>query len=81
MNIDTKLINLVKMLYKQPEFMVETGGKQSKWKQQKSGIRQGCPMSPYLFLIAMTAIFDDIKNIKQMREELTKNRPAHHSSV
>ena len=36
MNIDKKLIRLVKMLYKNPEFMVETEGKQSKWKKQKA---------------------------------------------
>ena len=68
MNVDTKLINLVKMIYKQPEFMVESDGKQSNWKRQKSGIRQGCPMSPYLFLIAMTTIFDDIRHDKQIKK-------------
>ena len=31
MNVDMKLINLVKMIYKQPEFMVETEGTQSQW--------------------------------------------------
>lgn len=76
MNIDQKLINLVKMVYQNPEFMVETDRKQSTWKQQKAGIRQGCPMSPYLFLIAMKTIFDDIKNKPELKQKLLKNRAA-----
>ena len=76
MNINTKLINLVKMIYKQPEFIVEIEGKQSNWKPQTSGIRQGCPMSPYRFLIAMTTIFDDIKHEKTINKLLTKKRPV-----
>ena len=61
-NIDPKLINLVKIVYKDTQFMVETDGTQSEWEHQTSGIRQGCPMSPYLFPIAMTTIFDDTKH-------------------
>ena len=76
MNVDAKLINLVKMIYRCPEFMVEAEGNQSNWKQHRSGIRQGCPTSPYIFLIAMTAIFDDIKHNQPMAHMLNKNRPS-----
>ena len=30
-------------------------------KAQKSGIRQGCPLSPYLFCVLLSAVFQDIK--------------------
>ena len=49
MNVDIQIIDLIKMMYKHQEFMVETNGIKSNWKKQTGGIRQGCPMSPYLF--------------------------------
>ena len=63
------------MAYKNLTLMAETKGNKSEWKKQSSGIRQGCPMSPYLFLIAMTTIFSDIKHNQKIRQKLENNRP------
>ena len=60
MNIDPKFINAINSLYSKPSFRVKIDGTKSKWYDQKSGIRQGCPLSPYLFLIVMTVIFRDV---------------------
>eukprot|EP00973_Karenia_brevis_P085709 11889938-Karenia_brevis.AAC.1 len=38
-------------------------GHESSWHTQKTGIRQGCPLSPYLFLIVMTCLFEDVHSI------------------
>ena len=73
MMINNKLINIIKMMYKNPEFMVEVDGVESGWSKQKAGIKQGCPMSPYLFLVAMTVIFDDIKQHKELNKNLNYN--------
>ena len=76
MNIPTKLLNVVQSLYSAPMFKVERDGSESQWKEQQTGIRQGCPLSPYLFLIVMTVMFHDIhegdaQRLKQHRVEGT----------
>ena len=45
-------------------------GYESTWVQQETGIQQGCPLSPYLFIVLMTCLFNDIhKNDKLKLKE------------
>ena len=60
MNVPDKFNNVIKALYRTPTFKVELENMESQWTRQQTGIRQGCSISPYLFLIVMTCLFHDI---------------------
>ena len=59
-NVHDKLINAVAQIYTKPELNITLEGYTSKWYPQLTGIRQRCPLSPYLFTVIMSVIFDDI---------------------
>ena len=40
---------------------------ESGWRKQSAGIRQGCPLSTYLFLIVMNVMFGDIHKDDHLR--------------
>ena len=70
MNIDNKLISLVNMMSKDISYMVEIDGQKSSWKQQQSGMRQGCPLSPCMFLLIMHTIFYEVHQSKNVAQAL-----------
>ena len=55
--IPDKLLNLVKAMYNNPTFKVTIDKVDSPWMPQQTGIRQGCPLSPYTFILVMDLIF------------------------
>ena len=55
-----EIVRAIMSLYNQPTFFVSMGGQHSTTLPQATRIRQGCPLSPYLFLAAMTTMYADI---------------------
>jgi hypothetical protein len=61
MNTPPNALNAIRQIYNKAQFRVCSRAGKSEYREQKSGIRQGCPLSPYLFTIVMTAMMKDIK--------------------
>ena len=56
----------VKCLHNRPTSCVINGGHYSNFFELKRGVRQGCPISPYLFIITIEALADKIRNDKNI---------------
>ena len=56
------IIRRVESLYDGHTFIVQCNGVKSRTpKEAKSGVKQGCPLSPYLFVIFMTVLFHGVE--------------------
>eukprot|EP00975_Prorocentrum_lima_P031682 6650622-Prorocentrum_lima.AAC.1 len=63
LSVPTLLLEAICAMYSRPTFQVELQGALSVVKEQKRGIRQGCPLSPYLFIAVMTVLIYDVKQL------------------
>ena len=54
------ICKLIASLYESPTFTVQGRSDHTALGTVSSGIRQGCPLSPYLFIIVLSVIFQDL---------------------
>ena len=57
-----KVVRVIEAIYRSPKFSLKEMGKRSAERRQDSGIRQGCPLSPYLFITVMAVMVRDISS-------------------
>ena len=55
------MVSVIMALYARPSFRVCDAGHTSPIKIQTKGLRQGCPLSPYLFSMILTHLFHDVE--------------------
>ncbi|CAE8641270.1 unnamed protein product [Polarella glacialis] len=60
-------------LYRAPTFRVKNGSDLSSLHPQQRGIRQGCPLSPYLFIIVLSCLMHDVEEEYTSKFELLPN--------
>ena len=69
--LPARVQRMIAQIYSNPTFYVEVEGVKSSWKTQRRGIRQGCPLSPYLFILVMNRIIEQVNILK---EEITNSK-------
>jgi hypothetical protein len=81
LNVDAKIIRVIRAMYNNPTFMVEIDGVESGWHPQRTGIRQGCPLSPYLFVAFMTVLMHDVQRRQAVKDRDRRVKGANFDEV
>jgi hypothetical protein len=56
MQLETRYLNIIKAIYSKPVANIKENGAKLEAIPLKSGTRQGCPLSPYLFNIVLEVL-------------------------
>ena len=58
------MVEMIRSIYTDRTFCVRDSGHVSSTRRQAAGIAQGCPLSPYLFIIVMSVLISDVRDKK-----------------
>ena len=61
---------MIEAIYKEPRFSTKEGRNQTRERIQMAGIRQGCPLSLYLFILLLTTMTYDVRKNLDLQEQV-----------
>ena len=61
LGVPDNIINMISAIYKEPNYTIVDKDTATDPRIQQTGIRQGCPLSPHLFIVLMTVIMYDVE--------------------
>ena len=65
----SKVVNIIGAIYRERKFFIQDHSGKSSLFTQRAGIAQGCPLSPILFIVVQSVMFDDIHAKLQLEPE------------
>ena len=78
LGVPNKIINMINAIYKESNYTIVDKETTTDPRIQKAGIRQGCPLSPYLFVMLMTVIMYDVEEgLTDIEKDLVERSKLH----
>ena len=75
LNVPQKITRVLASSYVNPQFKIKDRGGKSDYRKQRTGIRQGCLLSPYLFILLMTVLMHEVH---EQTDEIAKSGQITH---
>ena len=72
-------LNMIKAIYSNPVANIKINGEKLEAIPLKSGTRQGCPLSPYIFNIVLEVLAEQLDNKRRSRGyKLERKKSKYH---
>ena len=75
-NLDENFLKWVQLLYKNSKGTVNYNGELTSLFPIETGVKQGCPLSPILFILCLEVLFEKLRSTKCIKGIKIKNREA-----